>query len=75
MNPNKLRRNRTKRDFLQTFFPKKDSYQEIEVNGFYLIQQWNGNTKEYDVAIYTKDSFKKRKDFIEKNFGIELDFE
>lgn len=53
-------RNRTKHDFLHTFFPSSTGYQEIEVNGFHLINQFNATNNSWQVAIYTKESFIKK---------------
>ena len=51
-----------KQDFLLSYFIG-DHYQEREVNGFMLIKQWNGNTKSWQVAIFTKDSFENYKKY------------
>lgn len=46
--------------FLLTFFNQdEDHYEEKEVNGFWLVKQWNGATKNWIVAIFPKESFKK----------------
>ena len=58
--------NQTRQEFLRTFFDKNE-YQEIEVNGFWLVQHWSGNTNDWEVAIYTKESFAKRADFLLKS--------
>ena len=55
----KQKLNKQRQDFLLTFFDK-DEYIEKEINGFWLIKQWNGETKHWQVAIYSKDSFKKK---------------
>ena len=52
-----------RQNFLLTFF-KEDNYAEKEVNGFWLVKQWNGSTKEWQVAIFTPESFKKRLDYL-----------
>lgn len=49
--------NQSRQDFLLTFFDCED-YQEKFVNGFWLIKQFNGDTDNWQVAIFTKDSFK-----------------
>jgi hypothetical protein len=38
------KRNKNKQDFLLTFFDG-EGYQEKEVNGFFLVKQWNKSTK------------------------------
>ena len=43
-------------EFLLTFFDE-DKYQEKEVNGFWLIKQWNGDREKWQVAIYSKKSY------------------
>lgn len=53
----KQNRNRTRQAFLKTFFDE-DGYQEKEVNGFWLVQHYNGDTGGLEIAIYTKESFK-----------------
>lgn len=55
MNKNKQRLNNTRQEFLKTFFPEEKKDWK-EVNGFWLLQHWNGNTEDWEVAIYTKDS-------------------
>jgi len=55
----KKERNRIRQEFLLTFFDKNSGYSEKEINGFWLIKQWNGNQKIWQVAIYTKESFRK----------------
>lgn len=53
--------------FLLSFFPQATSqYEEKEVNGFWLVKQQHGITKEWRVFIYTQESFKKYKDFQKK---------
>jgi hypothetical protein len=54
--------NRTKQEFLLSFFPSKDVYDEKEVNGFWLVKQWNGFFKCWEVHIFSKDSFKRYSD-------------
>lgn len=48
--------------FLLSFF-SNDGYEEKEVNGFWLVKQWNGATETWQVAIFSKDSFKGYKTF------------
>ena len=55
--------NKTRHEFLKTFFDVQEEYQVKEVNGFMLVQQWNGNTKEWQVAIYSKESWGKAKEW------------
>jgi hypothetical protein len=53
--------NARRHKFLLTFFDPKEEYQVREVNGYYLTKQWNGNTKRWEVAIYTPESWERRK--------------
>ena len=48
--------------FLLSFFDK-DKYQEKEVNGFWLIKQFNSNNGKWQVAIYSQESFKNYKSY------------
>ncbi len=56
--------NKVRQDFLLTFF-EQDIYQEKEVNGFWLIKQWNSDAQKWQVAIYTKESFSNYKKYSE----------
>ncbi|GEM_PF-3543894 len=53
--------NITRQLFLQSFFNEKQGYEEKEVNGFWLIKQFNSQQNKWQVAIYTKEAFLKRK--------------
>jgi len=57
----KLKRQR--HEFLLTFFADQeyDHYDKRIVNGFVLVKQWNGNSKNWEVAIYTKENFIRTK--------------
>jgi len=58
----KKARTRTKNDFLLTLFPDKEkTYMEYELNGFVLVRQHNSDSDEWQVAIFTKDSFNNYK--------------
>lgn len=54
--------NKIRHQFLLTFFDNENNYQEKEVNGFMLIKQFDTATSNWQVAIYTKKSFDKRKE-------------
>lgn len=43
--------------FLMTFFENEEGYEELEVNGFWLIKQFNGNKKVWEVHIYPAESY------------------
>ena len=49
---------RRQQEFLLTFFDKEPNYQIKEVNGFTLVKNFNGNSKIWQVSIFTKESFK-----------------
>lgn len=56
------KRNKTRHEFLLTLFPnQKKEYTEIEMNGFHLIRTLNGNTKSWQVSIFSKESYKNYK--------------
>ena len=50
---------RTRHAFLLTLFDLPHKYEAKEVNGFVLLRQFNGDNKQWQVAIYTKDKYKK----------------
>jgi hypothetical protein len=52
--------NRTRQDFLMTFFTG-ESFEEKEVNRFWLVKHWNGNSKMWEVAIFSKESYQRMK--------------
>lgn len=55
------RRNQQRQDFLLTFFDK-NKYTQKEVNGFWLVKQWNGDFKRWQVAIYPEGHLKRREE-------------
>lgn len=61
-NFNKTFNNETRRNFLLTFFDK-DEYQEIDLNGFKLVKNWDANYKRWQVAIFRPEQFEKYKKF------------
>lgn len=67
----KRKRNKTRHEFLLTLFDSDDkevyvdkvrgrTYAVKEMNGFVLVRQFNSNIKNWEVAIYTKESFSRR---------------
>ncbi len=51
-------RNETRQAFLLTFFEDKtNKYEELEVNGFFLVKHPVGGTKEPQIAIYSSQSY------------------
>jgi hypothetical protein len=59
---NKHIRNRRKHEFLLTFFSKPNIVEHKEVNGFILHRYFSNDTHEWEVAIYTPESWKKSQD-------------
>lgn len=53
--------------FLLTLFTG-DGYEEKEINGFWLVKNWDGNTKEWRVSVYSPATIKTYHDF-RKNEG------
>lgn len=54
--------NNSRVEFLLTFFKQEeDKYEEMEVNGFWLIKQWDGSAKKWSVHIYPKESYNNYK--------------
>ena len=58
---NKRQANTHRQNFLLSVFID-NHYQEKEVNGFWLVKQWNGGKNEWQVAIFTKESFESYKE-------------
>ena len=58
-------KNQNWQKFLLTFF-KGDFYEEKEVNGFWLVKSFSGNTGKWQISIYTHESFIKYKRFTEE---------
>ena len=60
------RTNRQRHEFLLTFFKETDpSGSSKEVNGYFLQKQWNGDTRQWQVAIYPATSWKKAESYKE----------
>ena len=62
---NRSQRNQLRHDFLLTFFSSEEKYQTKELNGYMLVKQWNNNIKRWELAIFTKDSFKRRETYLQ----------
>lgn len=62
---NKQLQNATRHDFLHTFFPIPNRYAEIQVNGYWLVNQFNSGNQRWEVAIFTEESFINRKTFLQ----------
>ena len=64
MGTHKRETNRRRHQFLLTFFPPDPQSMEKEVNGFILVKYFSNSTHEWEVQIYTKDSFKRRQEYL-----------
>ena len=52
--------NQNRHNFLLTFFKQVgDFHEEKEVNGFWLVKQYNRNSDSWQVAIFTKQAHDK----------------
>ncbi len=59
-------KNNNRHLFLLTFFPVKEEYCVKEINNFILVKYFSNNTHKWEVMIYSKESYKKAKEFIDK---------
>ena len=65
---NKRKYNRQRHEFLLTFFPQEeDHYEYKEVNGYWLVKQYNANTHNWEVAIYSQSSFAQSQNYLKEN--------
>lgn len=65
----KQKREQTRRDFLLSFFSDQplsgeEHYEEKQVNDFWLIKQWDGVQERWQVAIFSQESFDRRKEYL-----------
>ena len=49
--------NKSRQSFLSTFFTG-EGYEEREVNGYWLINQWDGNNKRWVIYVYSPESYR-----------------
>ena len=61
----KQSQNEQRHQFLLTFFGKEKIEEVKEVNGFILKKYCNGATHEWQVAIYTKESYSRAEDYLQ----------
>lgn len=54
-------RRKHRQEFLLTFFDEKPEYQKKEMNGFWLIKHFNSKTENWQVDIFTKESYQNYK--------------
>ena len=57
----KLKRLARQAELLKNF--DEDHYQEKKVGDKWYVKQWNGNSKRWQVAIFSETSYKKYKQF------------
>ena len=65
----KQTQNWQRHDFLLTFFKKGND--TVEINGYVLKKYFAGDTKRWQVAIYTKESYSKAQDYLQTQSHLE----
>ncbi len=53
--------NKVRKQFYLTFFDESAQYTEKEVNGYWLIKQFNGTNGEWEVHLYSPSSYRAYK--------------
>jgi hypothetical protein len=48
--------NKSRHQFLLSFFTG-DKYEEKNINGFWLVKHFDGNTKKWTVNVYSEENF------------------
>ncbi len=66
----KKEKNRNRHRFLLTFFSNDEKYDTKEVNDFILVKYFSNSSSNWEVAIYTKDSFSKRQQHLENQKAV-----
>jgi len=61
---NKHKSENRKQEFLLTFFGKPDRTEQKEINGFLLNKYFSNSTHQWEVMIYTPESWAKAKTFV-----------
>jgi len=51
------RGDKNRQSFLLTFFPVYEGYEEIQVNGYWLIKSYNRDNDKWQVAIYSPSAY------------------
>ena len=59
-------RKRPRQEFLLTLFDKPYKLEHKEVNGFVLFRYFNNSSHEWNVAIYTPESWQKAQEYLSK---------
>jgi hypothetical protein len=56
-------KSKNQQQFLLSFFEGNCHwYEEKKVNGFWLIKQFNGDNQDWQVAVFTEESYKNYKE-------------
>ena len=67
MNQKKLSQRRKRHEFLLTFFDSEPKYQVKEVNGYILVKYFSNASNEWEVMIYTENSYNKAQEYMKVN--------
>ena len=65
----KQSQNQQRHDFLLTFFESNEETKEV--NGFILKKYFANDTKRWQVAIYTKESYSKAQDYLQSQSHLQ----
>lgn len=60
---NKVQERIIRQNFLFTFFSEREGYEELNINGFWLVKHWDGNKKDWAVSLYSAQSFESYKKY------------
>ena len=58
--------NRQRHEFLLTFFDLPHKYDTKEINGYTLVRQFNAGNDQWEVAIHTKENWKRVEEWKQK---------
>lgn len=53
----KYKLNNNHNDFLMTYFKEKEGYEELNVNGWWLVKTYDGNKKKDIVNVFSAQSY------------------
>jgi hypothetical protein len=56
-NMSKYKLNNNHNDFLMTYFKEKEGYEELNVNGWWLVKTYDGNKKKDIVNVFSAQSY------------------
>jgi hypothetical protein len=57
---------RNRHEFLLTFFKPDPVYQTKRIHGYVLVKYHSSENNQWEVAIYTPESFERAQQFVEK---------